>query len=101
LAACAKGPVKFSPGDIHKFEAQLKEISEKRIDGKFADDEGNVLQGSDKVSALLERCQLYTSVILDRFVPSVILCYVLANWAGQAWQVSREVEADLRCPRWN
>ncbi|KAI3326038.1 hypothetical protein HD806DRAFT_431140 [Xylariaceae sp. AK1471] len=57
---------KFSPGDIHKFEAQLKEIGEKRKDGKFVDEKGNVLQGSDEVSALLERCQLYTNIILDR-----------------------------------
>ncbi|KAI1817347.1 hypothetical protein GGS20DRAFT_591824 [Poronia punctata] len=57
---------KFSPGDIHKFETQLNEISESRKDGNFVDEEGNVLQGSEKVSALLERCQLYTSIILER-----------------------------------
>ncbi|KAI8633704.1 hypothetical protein F5Y19DRAFT_489165 [Xylariaceae sp. FL1651] len=56
----------FSPSDIHKFEAQLNEIAEKRKDGKFVDEEGNVLQGSDDVSALLERCQMYTSLILER-----------------------------------
>jgi len=58
--------MKFHAGDIHKFEAQLNEIAEKRKDGEFVDEEGNVLHGSDKISALLERCQLYTSVILER-----------------------------------
>ncbi|GAP83300.1 putative protein YPL260W of Saccharomyces cerevisiae [Rosellinia necatrix] len=57
---------KFSPKDIHKFEAQLKEVDETRKDGKFVDGEGNVLQGSDEVCALLERCQLYTGIVLER-----------------------------------
>ncbi|KAI0389600.1 hypothetical protein F5Y17DRAFT_114120 [Xylariaceae sp. FL0594] len=57
---------KFSASDIHKFEAQLNEISEKRKEGNFVDEEGNVLQGSDKIVSLLERCQLYTTIILER-----------------------------------
>ncbi|KAI1126317.1 hypothetical protein F5Y10DRAFT_213850 [Nemania abortiva] len=57
---------KFSPKDIHKFELQLNEIDETRKDGKFVDGQGNVLQGSDGVSALLERCQLYTGIVLER-----------------------------------
>ncbi|KAI1502817.1 hypothetical protein F5X99DRAFT_377577 [Biscogniauxia marginata] len=57
---------KFSPGDVHKFGAQLKEISDKRIDGKFLDEDGNVLKGSDGVSDLLDRCVSYTTVILER-----------------------------------
>ncbi|KAI0878069.1 hypothetical protein GGS24DRAFT_30127 [Hypoxylon argillaceum] len=57
---------KFSSKDIHKFELQLKEIDETRKDGNFVDEQGNVLQGSDKVTALLERCQLYTGIVLER-----------------------------------
>ncbi|KAI0554566.1 hypothetical protein F4679DRAFT_526584 [Xylaria curta] len=57
---------KFSPKDIQKFELQLKEIDETRKDGNFVDEQGNVLQGSEKVAALLERCQMYTGVILER-----------------------------------
>ncbi|KAI8946583.1 hypothetical protein F4801DRAFT_55005 [Xylaria longipes] len=57
---------KFSSKDIQKFEVQLKEIDEMRKDGNFVDEQGNVLQGSDKVTALLERCQLYTGVVLER-----------------------------------
>ncbi|KAI0913855.1 hypothetical protein F4823DRAFT_558685 [Ustulina deusta] len=59
---------KFHPKDIHKFEVQLKEIDETRKDGNFVDEQGNILQGSDGVTALLERCQLYTGVILERLV---------------------------------
>ncbi|KAI0442433.1 hypothetical protein F4803DRAFT_375323 [Xylaria telfairii] len=57
---------KFSPKDIQKFEVQLKEIDEMRKDGSFVDDQGNILQGSDKITALLERCQLYTGVVRER-----------------------------------
>ncbi|KAJ2997090.1 hypothetical protein NUW58_g764 [Xylaria curta] len=57
---------KFSPKDMQKFELQLKEIDETRKEGKFVDEQGNVLQGSDEVTALLERCQLYTGVVLER-----------------------------------
>ncbi|KAI1283933.1 hypothetical protein F5Y07DRAFT_348110 [Xylaria sp. FL0933] len=57
---------KFHPKDIHKFEAQLKEIDETRKDGHFVDEQGNILRGSDGVVALLQRCQLYTGVVLER-----------------------------------
>ncbi|KAH8159503.1 hypothetical protein CIB48_g8742 [Xylaria polymorpha] len=59
---------KFSPKDIQKFEVQLKEIDEMRKDGSFVDEQGNILQGSDKITALLGRCQLYTGVVLERLV---------------------------------
>ncbi|KAI0470702.1 hypothetical protein GGR56DRAFT_140856 [Xylariaceae sp. FL0804] len=57
---------RFSPSDIHKYAAQLKEIDDSRKDGNFVDEDGHVLKGSDGVSSLLERCQLYTDIILDR-----------------------------------
>ncbi|KAI1173144.1 hypothetical protein F4777DRAFT_559095 [Nemania sp. FL0916] len=57
---------KFSPKDIQKFELQLKEIAETRKEGNFVDEQGNILQGSENVTALLERCQLYTGIILER-----------------------------------
>ncbi|KAI1819088.1 hypothetical protein F4861DRAFT_544273 [Xylaria intraflava] len=57
---------KFSPKEIHKFELQLKEISEKRKNGNFVDEEGNILQGSENVSALLDRCLSYTGIVLER-----------------------------------
>ncbi|KAI1751287.1 hypothetical protein F4782DRAFT_505307 [Xylaria castorea] len=57
---------KFSPKDIQKVEVQLKEIDETRKDGSFVDEQENVLQGNEKVTELLERCQLYTGVVLER-----------------------------------
>ncbi|KAI1211775.1 uncharacterized protein F4807DRAFT_419005 [Annulohypoxylon truncatum] len=57
---------KFTPSEIHKREAELKEIGEKRKDGQFVDDDGNVLRGSDNISALLDRCLSYTKIVLER-----------------------------------
>ncbi|KAI1331910.1 hypothetical protein F5Y16DRAFT_395200 [Xylariaceae sp. FL0255] len=56
----------FSPADIHKFAVALDEISAKRKDGHFVDENGDVLKGSDGIVSLLERCQLYTSLILKK-----------------------------------
>ncbi|KAK9782878.1 hypothetical protein AB5N19_09463 [Seiridium cardinale] len=57
---------KFKPEDIHKMQKQLKEIESKRVDGQFVDADGNVLAGSSQVSSLLERCQNYTEIVLER-----------------------------------
>ncbi|KAI1269997.1 hypothetical protein F5Y18DRAFT_421476 [Xylariaceae sp. FL1019] len=56
----------FSTADIHKFEAQINEIAEKRKDGNFVDDEGNVLKGNDDVNALIQRCKTYAGIILEK-----------------------------------
>ncbi|ORY65525.1 uncharacterized protein BCR38DRAFT_514239 [Pseudomassariella vexata] len=56
----------FKPEDIHKFQAQLKEIDEKRVDGHFIDADGSVLAGSEQVCFLLDRCQNYTEVVLEK-----------------------------------
>ncbi|OTB09099.1 hypothetical protein M426DRAFT_132354 [Hypoxylon sp. CI-4A] len=57
---------KFLPSEIHKREAELKEISEKRKDGQFVDADGNILNGSEKISELLDRCLAYTQILLER-----------------------------------
>ncbi|KAI0838606.1 hypothetical protein F5Y06DRAFT_267334 [Hypoxylon sp. FL0890] len=57
---------KFSPSEIHKREAELKEIGEKRKNGQFVDTDGNVLKGSEGVSQLLDRCLEYTKILLER-----------------------------------
>ncbi|KAI1875441.1 hypothetical protein JX265_004499 [Neoarthrinium moseri] len=57
---------KFKPEDIHKAQAHLKDIDERRVNGQFVDEDGNVLAGSDQVSSLLDRCQRYTHVVLER-----------------------------------
>lgn len=38
------------------------------MDGHFVGTDGKVLAGSDQVSSLLERCQNYTGVVLERLV---------------------------------
>ncbi|KAI2625857.1 hypothetical protein GGR54DRAFT_593260 [Hypoxylon sp. NC1633] len=57
---------KFSPSEIHKREAQLREIGEERKDGQFVDADGNVLKGSQDISRLLDRCLEYTKIVLER-----------------------------------
>lgn len=56
----------INPEDIHKFQIQLKEIEDRKVDGNFVDADGNVLAGSEQVSSLLQRCQAYSQVVMDR-----------------------------------
>ncbi|KAI0134403.1 hypothetical protein BJ170DRAFT_197756 [Xylariales sp. AK1849] len=65
MAACNTKST-FKPDDIHRAQAQLQEIANERIDGRFVDGEGKVLAGSDQVSSLLERCQNYTVIVLEK-----------------------------------
>ncbi|KAI1466037.1 uncharacterized protein F4812DRAFT_461014 [Daldinia caldariorum] len=57
---------KFAPSEIHKREAELKEIGETRKDGQFLDADGNILKGSESVSNLVDRCLDYTKIVLER-----------------------------------
>ncbi|KAI1107103.1 hypothetical protein F4804DRAFT_329625 [Jackrogersella minutella] len=57
---------KFTPSEIYKREAELKQIGEKRKDGQFIGTDGNVLRGSEIVSTLLDRCLIYTKIVLER-----------------------------------
>ncbi|KAL7622966.1 hypothetical protein AAE478_006645 [Parahypoxylon ruwenzoriense] len=57
---------RFSPSEIHKRVAELKEISETRKNGQFVDQNGNILKGSEGVSRLLDRCLEYTKIVLAR-----------------------------------
>ncbi len=45
---------------------QVKEIDAQRVDGKFVDANGQVAQGSDEVSALLQRCLRWSELSLER-----------------------------------
>lgn len=56
----------FKPEEIRKFQVQLKEIASKRVNGQFVGEDGQPLVGSDEVSSLLERCETYTGVVLER-----------------------------------
>ncbi|EMR67832.1 hypothetical protein UCREL1_5157 [Eutypa lata UCREL1] len=46
---------KFNPKETHKFRSQLEELSAQRVDGKFLGENQEVLNGSEKVSGLLDR----------------------------------------------
>lgn len=67
-------------------QKQLREIDSKRVNGQFVDADGNVLAGSNHVSSLLERCQRYTEIVLERCVwsanKSVILSLMISCRAG-------------------
>lgn len=63
--------MQFSPAEIHKRESELREIGEKRKDGQFVDENGNILKGSENISGLLDRCLDYTKIILEKYVTPV------------------------------
>ncbi|OIW23466.1 hypothetical protein CONLIGDRAFT_128597 [Coniochaeta ligniaria NRRL 30616] len=62
----ANTKAKFSSTEVQKLQAQLKEIDEQRKDGKFVSEDGSVLAGSDEVADLLQRCLLWSEIVLDR-----------------------------------
>ncbi|OLN86438.1 UPF0662 protein C30C2.08 [Colletotrichum chlorophyti] len=57
---------KFSPSEVQKLQAQLREIEEKRKDGKLLTEDGKVPAGSDELAALLEKCLEWSEVVLER-----------------------------------
>ncbi|WYZ41340.1 hypothetical protein EsH8_V_000235 [Colletotrichum jinshuiense] len=57
---------KFSPSEVQKLQAQLREIDEKRKDGKIVTADGRIPAGSDELSALLEKCLQWSEVVLER-----------------------------------
>lgn len=60
--------IQFSSTEVQKLQAQLKEIDEQRKDGKFVSADGSVLAGSDEVADLLQRCLLWSEIVLERQV---------------------------------
>lgn len=70
----ANTKTKFATSEVQKLQAKLKEIEESRVDGKFVDEEGNKIRGSDLVSALLARCLRWSDIVLERYVmrPSIM-----------------------------
>ncbi|KAF9880756.1 hypothetical protein CkaCkLH20_01798 [Colletotrichum karsti] len=57
---------KFSPSEVQKLQAQLRELDEKRKDGKFVSEDGKVPAGSEEVAELLEKCLKWSEVVLER-----------------------------------
>lgn len=57
----------FSTADVQKLRAKLKEIDEQRVDGKFVTVDGKVCAGSDELSELLQRCLMWSDIVLERY----------------------------------
>jgi hypothetical protein len=57
---------KFSSSEVQKLQAQLKEIDATRVDGKFVTASGEVPAGNQAVCDLLDRCLLWSNVVLSR-----------------------------------
>ncbi len=59
---------KFSTIEVQKLQAQIKEVDDKRVDGKFVSVSGEVLAGNDETCELLRKCQLWSNIVLERYV---------------------------------
>ncbi|KAL9126289.1 MAG: hypothetical protein Q9217_004638 [Psora testacea] len=57
---------KFPSSDIEGFRAQLKEIKATMVDGKFLGEDNTAPTGQDIVIGLLERCFLWSDIVLTR-----------------------------------
>jgi hypothetical protein len=51
---------------VTKLQAQIKEVDAKRVDGKFVNVSGEVIPGSEDVVALLEKCLMWSGIVLER-----------------------------------
>lgn len=56
----------FSASEVKKLQAQIKDVDSKRVGGKFLDESGEVIQGSDIVSDVLDRCLRWAEIVLER-----------------------------------
>lgn len=51
---------------MQKLKAQLQDIDAQRVDGNFKTEDGSVAKGGDEISALLDRCLVWSDIVLDR-----------------------------------
>jgi hypothetical protein len=56
----------FSSTEVEKLRAQLKEIDAQRVDGNFVSADGEIPAGNEEVVDLLERCLMWSNIVLDR-----------------------------------
>ncbi|OHE90869.1 hypothetical protein CORC01_13846 [Colletotrichum orchidophilum] len=94
----------FSLSEVQKLQAQLREIEEKRKEGKLLTTEGKTPGGFDEVAALLDKCLMWSDFVLERrgvipdsFKPTYDILFRIRNELEklsitQAWSLR---EADL------
>ncbi|KAJ2903244.1 uncharacterized protein MKZ38_010196 [Zalerion maritima] len=57
---------RFSTSEVKKLQDKIKEVDATRVDGKFVNEAGEVLDGSDVVCEVLERCLRWSDIVLER-----------------------------------
>ncbi|TFB07655.1 hypothetical protein CCMA1212_001205 [Trichoderma ghanense] len=62
----ANTKAKFSSAEVQKLQKQLLDIGEKRKDGQFVDENGNVPRGSVEIAELYQRCLKWSEMVLER-----------------------------------
>ncbi|TVY26666.1 UPF0662 protein [Lachnellula hyalina] len=62
----ANTKAKFSTKEVQHLQAQVKEIDSLRVDGKFVAASGEVPAGTEDVVNLLEKCLLWSDIVLTR-----------------------------------
>ncbi|KAH6674628.1 hypothetical protein B0J14DRAFT_511672 [Halenospora varia] len=62
----ANTKAKFSTSEVQKLQDQAKEIDALRVDGKFVSASGEVPAGNDEVCELLDKCLLWSNIVLER-----------------------------------
>ena len=67
--------VQFSTTEVKKLQVQIQEIDEKRKDGNFVAEDGNVPGGNAEVCDLLQRCLQWAELVLERFAFSSELSF--------------------------
>ncbi len=66
----------FSTSEVEKLQAQLKEIDELRVDGKFVSVTGEVPVGNEETCELLDKCLLWSGIVLQRYVFLMDTCSI-------------------------
>lgn len=60
--------LQFSTTEVEKLATQVREVDELRVKGKFLGDKGEVLEGNDDTCELLDKCLMWSQIVLERYV---------------------------------
>ena len=58
--------LQFPASEVESFREQLDEIKGTMIEGKFIGADGTAPAGQEIVASLLEKCLLWSEIVLDR-----------------------------------